>query len=692
MNMLKPVPMTHMAVIGLRRNTQVIISILHDVGVVQLEPMSKYTAPMLVSRRETGPHKDPILSDQLLRMRALKAALPPSSVERRQFFKSTDELVHAAKDIDIDGKVGYLERQKEDLLTQLKDTENNLRLVEEFSFFPEDLGILNLSCARSYFCRMASEKFAEFTKAIDLWKKDIFLYYKEDKEITHFILVLLPNLASQALAWLVQWYGVNLEPVPNLVGKPSNLIQDQENKKIKISKKLQDISDQLSEISREYYGNIVSIQEQLEIENKKLEVTDNLGFTSDTFALEGWVPKSKLDEIRMLFDRNARSTAIYELETKEKPPTLLSNPKRFGVFESFVRFYSLPSGDEFDPTIIFGLIFPLFYGMMLGDVGYGLVILIVCMWVIRRVEGRKRHRNIIPSQLRNFAKRTPIQMVKLAKAMIPGAIVAIILGFMFNLYFGFHLNSYLFYYLSKMGLHLPSDGAFLDPIGSLGLRKLLLISGYIGLGMVSFGLVLGILNALRQAQKRQMIGKVGWLLFGWGIVLIGLALLHHSHINSAYFGLIFAGMGLMFYGEGVRAVMELPSIISHILSYTRIVGILLASVILARLIDLIFINSLHQSLPYIVLGITIFFIGQISNIILGVFEAGIQGSRLLYVEFFSKFYLGNGTPFRPFGTIRKFTVEQYNIDQSANNATSGQMEGGPTNMASPESARRPRIE
>jgi V/A-type H+-transporting ATPase subunit I len=340
----------------------------------------------------------------------------------------------------------------------------------------------------------------------------------------------------------------------------------------------------------------------------------------------------------------------------------------FKVFESFVRFYSLPSGDEFDPTLIFGLIFPLFYGMMLGDVGYGLVILLVCMWVIRRVQGKKRDLNIMPGQLRNFAKTIlrPIQMVKLAKAMIPGAIIAIILGFMFNLYFGFHLNSYLFYYVSKVGLHLPSDGTFLDPIGAFGLRKLLLISGYIGVGMVSFGLVLGILNTLRQGQKRQMIGKVGWLLFGWGIVLTGLAILYHTHINYAYFGLIFGGIGLIFYGEGVRAVLELPSIISHILSYTRIVGILLASVILARVIDFIFVSSLHQGLPYIVLGITIFFIGHLFNIILGVFEPGIQGARLLYVEFFSKFYVGNGKPFRPFGTSRKFTVEQYNIDQSAN--------------------------
>jgi len=140
-------------------------------------------------------------------------------------------------------------------------------------------------------------------------------------------------------------------------------------------------------------------------------------------------------------------------------------------------------------------------------------------------------------------------MVKLAKAMIPGAIIAIILGFIFNLYFGFHLNGYLFHY--AQGLHyLPSNGTFLDPVGTFGLKKLLLLSGYIGLGMVSFGLILGILNNLREGQKRHMIGKVGWLLFGWGIVLTGLALLHHSHINPVrhvqgvvYFGLILGGIG-----------------------------------------------------------------------------------------------------------------------------------------------------
>jgi V/A-type H+/Na+-transporting ATPase subunit I len=664
---LKPVPMTRIAAIGLRRNKQVIVSILHDLGTVQLEPLSKDAAAMLSSGREGDPYREVILSDQLLRMRALRAALPPSPVVQRHHFKSTEEILQAAKGIDIDGKVGYLERQKEELLTQLKDTENNLRLVEEFSFFPEDLRILHLSSAHSYFGRVASEKFVEFKKALEEWKKDVFLYYKEDKEVTHIVLVIMPNFPTQVLASLVQSHGISLEPVPKLSGRPSNIIQVQKNQKSEISNKLQSINEQLLEISKKYYSTIVSIQEQLEIENKKLEVTDNFGLSTDTFALEGWAPKSKIKEMGKIFDRHTRSTTLYELKTAERPPTLLANPKRFRVFESFVRFYSMPSGDEFDPTLIFGLLFPFFYGMMLGDVGYGLFILLVSLWVIRRVEGGKRNFNIMPRPLRNFAKKIvrPSQMVKLAKAMIPGTIIAIILGFMFNLYFGFHLNGYLFHYAH----FLPSSGAFLDPVGTYGLKKLLLFSGYLGLGMVSFGLILGILNSLREGQKRHMIGKVGWLLFGWGIVLIGLALLHHGHINPVrhaqgivYFGLILGGIGLMFYGEGVRAVMELPSIISHILSYTRIVGILLASVILASVIDFIFIRTLHHTLPYIVLGIMIFFIGHIFNIILGVFEPGIQGARLLYVEFFSKFYHGNGRPFRPFGTRRKFTVEQYKAE------------------------------
>jgi V/A-type H+-transporting ATPase subunit I len=669
--LLKPAPMARIAVIGLKKYRQEIISILHEMNVIQLEPLSKEADSFLISEHESDLHRE--ISDQLLRIRGLINSLPPTAVQRKTGFSSFDDLVKTIKSIDIDSKIASLVREKENLLTEMKQAENNIKLLEEFSFFPEDLRVLNLSFARSFFGRVASEKLDAFKTTLESNGIPVILYSQERKKLVYFVLVIPPHLPSNTLASAVNFHGVHLEPVPKLHGKPEEIISNQQKIYNDLSAKLNQINYQLTEISNSHYTFLKGAEEQLEIENKKLEIIQNLKGTNDAFALEGWIPRLKLENVKIAFSKYSEGTIIYEIETKESPPTLLENPKRFKVFESFIRFYSLPSGTEFDPTLIFGLMFPIFYGLMIGDVGYGLVILLVSLWVIRRVEGGKRDLNIMPRFLRNFAKTIlrPTQMVKLAKVMIPGCIFTIILGFLFDLYFGFHLNVYLFSYLNDtFGLNLPHDGAFLNPIGTFGLRKLLLLSGYIGLGMVSFGLVLGILNSLRERHIKHVISKVGWLLFGWGIALIGLALINHVNINPldsvqgiVYFALIFGGVGLMFYGEGVRALMELPSIISHILSYTRIVGILLASVILAHVIDFIFLRSLDQSIPYSILGIMIFIIGHLFNIIIGVFEPGIQGARLIYVEFFSKFYHGSGKQFKPFGSNRKFTIDQYNLEK-----------------------------
>jgi V/A-type H+/Na+-transporting ATPase subunit I len=336
----------------------------------------------------------------------------------------------------------------------------------------------------------------------------------------------------------------------------------------------------------------------------------------------------------------------------------MSNPRGVRRFEFFIRFYSLPQASEWDPTLVFSIVFPIFFGFMLGDWGYGLVILGISLWMLAGFPGA-RH---LPRAGRNFVKMImgPKAMQQLAWALLPGCAIAIGLGLFWDEFFGFQVLHSLFGYVAP--IHPASD-----------VGVLLLFAGYVGLAMVVLGFLFGALKEYFHHRPRGVLAKSGGILFAFGIAFFGLALIHRATAPAAHpivylwYACIGAGLAFLIGGEGIQTgMLGLIEVVSHILSYTRLVGILLASVILALVINSISIGMLrsHGALApvLIVFGLIVLLGGQAFNVVLGVFEPGIQGARLIFVEYFSKFYSGNGRPFRPFGAARTHTVPSVDED------------------------------
>lgn len=671
--MLKPARMQRVAVVGTKDERQKVVSTLYDMGVMHIESLSKEAASVLRPEADAGGSKE--VSEELLRIRALRTALPASPVKGRKRFSSFREVIAKSRSVNIDHEVSKLKERQERLTSQLDELRDRADLVRNLQFVKEDLNIFDLESAVSFFGTIPAAHYAKLLQ--DLPSAQAVVAYSSGTDPVKVILT-VPRAGLEKFGSVIQRADVRLQRVPSLKGMAPEVLSRLQQEKESKAEEVADIDRQLTALSEKHYETISQVEEQLAIEARKLEVLNNFGFTDSAFAVEGWVKKNGLPGVKETLARNSASTKVFEIESEEEPPTLLENPKRLKFFESFIRFYAIPESREVDPSMIFGIAFPIFFGLMLGDVGYALLILLISVWIIRRVNHPGR-RTLIPAALRSFAGRIlkPAQFKKLAKAMILGSIVGVGMGFALNAYFGFNVNQYLFGYLNaNFHLGLPPNGTFLDPISTRGLKTLLLYSGYIGLFMVSMGLVLGMLNAYWTGARKHVIGKFGWLATGWGIALTGLALLRHgtlsmliNPISNPLIFLILIGIGLIIYGEGGQAMAELPSIVSNIISFTRLLGILLASFVLAFLIDNQVVGPTSAGAPGLiydgiglaVLGVVLFVMVHVFNLILGILEPGIQGARLLYVETFSKFLHGGGKQFAPFKGPRTYTISETDI-------------------------------
>jgi V/A-type H+-transporting ATPase subunit I len=338
--------------------------------------------------------------------------------------------------------------------------------------------------------------------------------------------------------------------------------------------------------------------------------------TGSVAVLEGWVPVRDLPTLRRVL---AGAGAQAELEkipapSGTEPPVLLDNPPPVRPFEMLVRLFGLPRAGGIDPTPWLAAGFPLFIGLMVGDAGHGLCLAGIAL----ALRGRGGSR---PSWARD-----------LGAAMLAAAVSAIVFGLVFGEFFG--------------GLGRPPGFV---PLVDRERATVALLYAAVGLGIVhvTLGHVIGVHAALRRRAGRPVLEHAGrvFLVAGAGTAAASRAHVLPESVGQAGLAFVVAGLGAIALGAGRKSVVEAPMAClesaGRVLSYLRLAAIGIASVHLSAVASRL-ANVLSPEI-----GIPAAVALHVLNVALAAFTPTVQALRLHYVEFFSGFHEGGGTPFAP---------------------------------------------
>ena len=624
MKLLSSEPMQKVRIICRRDVRDRLVSGLHSLGLIDLrkselemqddEPSADYTK----------------LSEALIRVDGALDILGPGkpNIRRQRIGGSALEQSQKAKEID---RIYALKEELQTLAEDDRSIDYAGRVADCFMGTGMNLGAF-ASGILSFKAVTTDDgefrKFKEHSKG--LRKNSEFLFNTRGKN-KNLVFVAYKNGDEKVEEALKQLKGTELDlHAKYLAGSPEEVAKFVSRKRSESAARSTAIKAELEKIGTASHARLSALGEALEIELARAEVSSEFKRTESTFMVEGWIPKKRMAHLRsFLHKATGNRFVLEELKTSELAPTLVNRPAFLKPFDYLMDFFSVPRSDEIDPTWIFIISFPVFYGLMVSDVGYGVASFLLSQLIIMKTD---------PDGL----------MSNTAKIWRMSAIPAIIVGIITNQWFGFPLNN------------LFGNFAGVSWFGSI--TWIIALTIIFGIVQVSLGFLFGFINEMRHGHRKLAVSKISSIL----VLLFGtmaVAGIFFHVIGSAlalYFAIAAIASGVITLALSGTEAAEIMNLITHPLSYARIMGFGLSSIIIAMLIDKAFTPHLGPGvggiLTFVLFGI-IFIVLHVMNMILSIFEGIVQAARLNFVEFFSKFYKGGGTKYRPFSYKRVYAEE-----------------------------------
>ncbi|NLM28265.1 MAG: V-type ATP synthase subunit I [Clostridiaceae bacterium] len=463
----------------------------------------------------------------------------------------------------------------------------------------------------------------------------------------HYAYIIYHREAEQETLSYLKSRGFNRTTFGSLSGTVDKNLKQIEINLEQIAKKREEIIDKIRDM-RGSRNSIEILYDILSMERSRIEAVEKVVKTNKVFLIKGWLPEKLSDSAKNYLESNYTvSVEIEEPAEDEAFPVLLENRGLAEAGEPVLRMYSLPDSREIDPSKIMTPFFVIFFGLMLSDGGYGVILAILAAIILWRFKLQDSTR-------------------KFMKLMFFCGLSTMFWGLMFGGWFGISaLVPYALWFDMVSNPELMLSWSLLFGV----------IHMYVGLGLKAA-------NLIRRRKYLDALFDVGfWYVFFTGAVLTLLpyapAINQEKAVQISSVGkyLLAAGAVLLIltqgrakkgiikkFFSGLSSLYDLIGFLSDILSYSRLLALGLATSIIAGIVNQM---SVMFDIPVVLkvfIAAAILLIGHAINFGINVLGAYVHSCRLQYLEFFGKFFTGGGEPFSPLKANTKYIQLKYDAE------------------------------